>query len=76
MFKEGPGGKYFDNKENVHFDGVIHTLQKWVTDEQKLAFLQKFGWLMKDSDVKAYSAKFKPKNNMIYCCRSTMEWIH
>lgn len=59
-FKRGPGGKYFDNRENVRFEGVLHTVKKWVTDEEKLEFLRKFGWLMKDDAVKAYSAKFKP----------------
>lgn len=61
MFKQGPGGKFFNSKENERYDGVLHTLQKWVTDDEKLQFLQKFGWLMQDADVKAYSAKFKPK---------------
>ena len=61
MFKQGPGGKFFNGKENVRVDGVLHTLQEWATDAQKLEFLQKFGWLMDDPDVKAYSAKFKPK---------------
>lgn len=60
-YKQGPGGKFFDNRENVRYDGVLHTLQKWTTDEEKLEFLQKFGWLMKDLDVKTYSAKFKQK---------------
>lgn len=61
MFKQGPRGKFFNGKENEHFEGVLHTLQEWTTDEQKLEFLRKFGWLMKDAAVKAYSAKFKPK---------------
>ncbi len=61
MFKQGPGGKFFNGKENERFDGVVHTLQEWITDEQKLEFLRKFGWLMKDEAIKAYSAKFKPK---------------
>jgi len=60
MFKQGPGGKYFDGKENVRYDGVLHTLQEWISDEQKLEFLRKFGWLMRDEAVKLYSAKFKP----------------
>lgn len=60
MFKQGPGSKFFNGKENEHIEGVLHTLQEWVTDEQKLEFLRKFGWLMKDEAVKAYSAKFKP----------------
>ena len=61
MFKQGPGGKFFNGKENERCEGALHTLQKWVTDDKKLQFLQKFGCLMKDEDVKAYSAKFKPK---------------
>ena len=61
MFKQGPGGKFFNGKENERYEGVLHTLQKWVTDDEKLQFLQNFGWLMQDADVKAYSAKFKPK---------------
>lgn len=61
MYKQGPGGKFFNGKENERYEGVIHTLQEWITDEQKLEFLQKFGWLMKDMAVQAYSAKFKPK---------------
>lgn len=60
MFKQGPGGKIFNGKENERFEGVLHTLQEWVSDEQKLDFLRKFGWLMDDTAVKAYSAKFKP----------------
>ena len=61
MLKQGPGSKFFNGKENEHIEGVLHTLQEWATDEQKLEFLRKFGWLMKDTAVKAYSAKFKPK---------------
>lgn len=60
-YKQGPGSKFFNGKENEHIEGVLHTVQKWVTDEEKLEFLRKFGWLMKDAAVQAYSAKFKPK---------------
>ncbi len=60
MTKRGPGGKFFDGKENEYFEGALKKLQEWVTDEEKLQFLRKFGWLMKDAEVKAYSAKFKP----------------
>lgn len=61
MFKQGPGSRFFNGKENERIDGVLHTLQEWVTGEQKLAFLRKYGWLMNDEEVKAYSAKFKPR---------------
>ena len=53
MFKLGPEGKFFNGQENERYEGVLHTLQKWVTDDEKLQFLQKFGWLMQDTDVKA-----------------------
>lgn len=61
QFKKGPGSKYFDGKENIRVDGVLHKLKEWGSDEEKIAFLRKFGFLMKDAAVKAYSAKFKPK---------------
>lgn len=60
-YKQGPGGKIFNGKENERIEGVLHTVREWITDEEKLEFLQQFGWLMKDADVKAYSAKFKSK---------------
>ena len=60
-FKEGPTTKFFDNRENVKVPGVRHVLEEWNTDEEKLGFLQKFGWLIDDEDAKNYSAKFKPK---------------
>ncbi len=55
------GSRFFNGKENEHIEGAFHTLQEWVTDEQNQEFLRKFGWLMKDEVVRAYSAKFKPK---------------
>ena len=60
VFKKGPGGKFFNGKENERYEGVLHTKQKWITDEEKIAFLRKFGWLIRDNEVKAYSAKYKP----------------
>ncbi len=29
------------------------------TEEQKLEFLRRYGWLMEDPDVRAYSARYK-----------------
>ncbi|MBO5630090.1 MAG: hypothetical protein J5965_13575 [Aeriscardovia sp.] len=60
-YKEGPTKKFFNGKENERIPGVKHTLEEWKTDDEKLSFLQKFGWLMKDEDARAYSSKFKPK---------------
>ena len=64
MFKQCPGSRFFNGKENEHIEGAFHTLQEWVTDEQNQEFLRKFGWLMKDEVVRAYSAKFKPKRQL------------
>ena len=61
MLKQGPGSKFFDGKENTRIEGKLHILQEWVSDEEKLQFFQKFGWLMDNDVVKKYSAKFKPK---------------
>lgn len=61
-YKQGPGSRFFNGKENERIEGVLHTLQEWKSDEEKLQFLRKFGWLMKDEAVRNYSAKFKPKN--------------
>lgn len=60
-YKKGPTTKFFNGKENERVEGKLHTLEEWITDDEKLAFLQKFGWLMDDEDVRKYSAKFKPK---------------
>ena len=30
------------------------------TDERKQEFLQRYGWLMDDEAIRAYSARFKP----------------
>lgn len=59
-FKEGPSRRFFDGKENVRHNGILHKMKEWITDNDKLEFLRKFGWLMNDSSVKSYSAKFKP----------------
>ncbi|MBQ9265162.1 MAG: hypothetical protein IJ189_13270 [Clostridia bacterium] len=60
ILRFGPDHKYFDGKENIHVDGK-KTIQLFETVADKLKFLQKFGWLLSDSDVKKYSAMYKPK---------------
>ena len=60
-YKKGPGGKYFDGKENVKFEGKKSIREKWETDDEKLGFLQKYGWLIDNDEVKDYSKKFKPE---------------
>lgn len=60
MVRFGAGSKYFDNKETVKTAGAI-TKELFDTDEKKLVFFQKYGWLMKDELARAYSALFKGK---------------
>lgn len=59
--KQGPTRKFFNGKENEKIPGVLHVLEEWNTEDEKIEFLRKFGWLMDDDDAKKYSAKFKPK---------------
>ena len=61
QFKQGPGKRFFDGRENTWIEGVRHVQQEWKSDDEKLGFLQKFGWLMSDREVQEYSARFKPK---------------
>lgn len=58
-FKQGPSRRFFNGEENERIEGVLHIEQEWVTDEEKVEFLRRYGWLMKDEAVKAYSAKYK-----------------
>ena len=60
-FKRGPDRKYFDGKENIRKQGVLRSTKKWKTDDEKLDFMKKYGWLSSDKKAKAYSKQFKPK---------------
>lgn len=53
-FKQGPGGKFFNGKENERYEGVLQTLAKWMTDEERLDFLRRFGWLIHDAAVSIF----------------------
>ncbi len=56
----GADKKYFDGKETIKVAGK-QTVQLIEKTADKLKFLQKYGFLMDDPDVKKYSAFFKPK---------------
>lgn len=60
-YKQGPGGKFFDGKENESYSGKTSIIQQWKTVEEVLYFFRKFGWLIVDAAMNAYSAKFKGK---------------
>ena len=53
-------GKYIKNGEPVSYRQGEREEEHFDTDDRKLEFLQRYGWLMDDEDVKAYSAKYKP----------------
>lgn len=60
ILRLGADSKFFDNKENVRVNGK-ESVKMLETIAEKISFLRKYGWLINDPDVKAYSALFKPK---------------
>lgn len=57
-YRQGQSERFFNNRENERILGKREE-EHYDTDERKLEFLQRYGWLISDPDVKAYSAKFK-----------------
>ena len=58
-FREGASERFFNGKENERIPGK-RTEELYDTDTRKLSFLQRYGWLINNPEVRAYSAKFKP----------------
>ena len=58
-YRQGESERCFNGKENERIPGKREE-EHYDTDEKKLCFLQKYGWLTNDDEVKAYSAKYKP----------------
>lgn len=59
-YREGESSRFFNGKENERIPGK-RTEEHYSSDDRKLEFLQRYGWLTDDPEVRAYSAKFKPK---------------
>ena len=59
-YREGESTKFFNGKENERIPGK-RTEDIYDTEDDKLFFLQKYGWLMNDEAAKDYSAKYKGK---------------
>lgn len=59
-YRQGESTRIFNGKENERIPGKREE-EHYDTDDRKLEFLQRYGWLTDDDDVRAYSAKFKPK---------------
>lgn len=58
-YRQSESERFFNGRESETIEGKREE-EHYKTDEMKLDFLQRYGWLMKDDEVKAYSAKFKP----------------
>ena len=61
QIKLGPGGKFFNNRENEHWESEPKIIHRYRSNDEKILFLRKYGWLMNDHAVKEYSAKYKDK---------------
>lgn len=61
-YRQGEDSRFFNGRENEHIPGKREE-EHFDTEDHKLEFLQKYGWLIDDEEVKAYSAKFKPSKN-------------
>ena len=59
-YRQGESERFFNGRENERILGKREE-EHYDTDERKVEFLQRYGWLMDDEEVRAYSAKFKPK---------------
>ena len=59
-YRQGESTRFFNGKENERVPGK-RVEEHFDTDDRKLEFLQRYGWLTDDEDVRAYSAKYKPK---------------
>lgn len=58
-YRQGESTRFFNGKENESIPGKREETH-YDTDDLKLWFLQRYGWLMNDEEVRTYSAKFKP----------------
>ena len=59
-YRQGASERFFNGRENERIPGKREE-ERYDTDEQKIEFLQRYGWLIDDEEVRTYSAKFKPK---------------
>ncbi len=58
-YRESAEQRFFNGDENEYIGGKV-TKETYDTDDEKLEFLQRYGWLMNDVEARSYSAKYKP----------------
>ena len=61
-FRQGEAERFFNGKENEYIPGKREE-ERFESEERKLEFLQRFGWLMEDAAVREYSKNYKPSRN-------------
>ena len=59
-YRQGESTRFFNGKENERIPGKREE-EHYATDDRKLEFLQRYGWLTDDEEARTYSAKFKPQ---------------
>jgi len=59
-YRQGESTRFFNGKENERIPGKREE-EHYDTDDRKLEFLQRYGWLTDDEEARTYSAKFKPQ---------------
>lgn len=59
-YREGSATRFFNNRVSELIPGNRKE-KHFDTDERKLEFLQRYGFLIDDKEVKAYSAMYKPQ---------------
>ena len=58
-YRRGEAERFFNGKETERIPGKMEE-EHFDTEDRKLEFLQCYGWLIDDDEVRAYSAKYKP----------------
>lgn len=59
-YRQEESERFFNGRENERIPGKREE-ERYDTDDRKLEFLRRYGWLTDDEEVRAYSSKFKPK---------------
>lgn len=58
-YRHGEAERFFNGKETEKIPGRLEE-EHFDTEDRKLEFLRRYGWLIDDDEVRAYSAKYKP----------------
>jgi len=62
LYRQENPTRFFDGQKN-HSSAANREEEAFDSDERKLEFLRRYGWLIDDKEVRAYSARYKPGRN-------------